>query len=76
MLEVEPYKISNTVKDLGLEHVVITSVDRDDLDDGGAQHYVNVIKYSIYHIMLFTNYQYLKTFPVYKVLILHSPIFL
>jgi len=42
--EFEPYKISNTVKDLGLEHVVITSVDRDDLDDGGAQHFVNVIK--------------------------------
>ena len=40
----EPFKISNTVKDLGLEHVVITSVDRDDLDDGGAQHFVNVIK--------------------------------
>ncbi len=40
----EPYKISNTVKDLDLEHVVITSVDRDDLDDGGAQHFVNVIK--------------------------------
>ena len=40
----EPYKISNTVRDLGLEHVVITSVDRDDLDDGGAQHFVNVIK--------------------------------
>jgi len=40
----EPYKISNTVRDLGLEHVVITSVDRDDLDDGGALHFVNVIK--------------------------------
>ena len=40
----EPYKISNTVKDLDLEHVVITSVDRDDLEDGGAQHFVNVIK--------------------------------
>ena len=40
----EPYKISNTVRDLGLEHVVITSVDRDDLVDGGAQHFVNVIK--------------------------------
>ena len=39
----EPVKISNTVKELGLEHVVITSVDRDDLDDGGAQHFVNVI---------------------------------
>ena len=39
----EPFKIANTVKDLGLEHVVITSVDRDDLEDGGAQHFVNVI---------------------------------
>lgn len=39
----EPFKISNTVKDLGLEHVVITSVDRDDLYDGGAQHFVDVI---------------------------------
>ena len=39
----EPYKIANTVKELGLKHVVITSVDRDDLEDGGAQHFVNVI---------------------------------
>ena len=39
----EPYKIANTVKELGLEHVVITSVDRDDLSDGGAQHFVDVI---------------------------------
>ena len=39
----EPFKISNTVKELGLEHVVITSVDRDDLEDGGAQHFVDVI---------------------------------
>ena len=39
----EPYKIANTVKELGLEHVVITSVDRDDLDDGGAKHFVDVI---------------------------------
>ena len=40
----EPFKIANAVKDLGLEHVVITSVDRDDLDDGGASHFVDVIK--------------------------------
>ena len=40
----EPFKIANAVKDLGLEHVVITSVDRDDLEDGGALHFVNVIK--------------------------------
>ena len=39
----EPLKIANTVKDLGLEHVVITSVDRDDLEDGGANHFVKVI---------------------------------
>ena len=40
----EPVKISNAVKELKLEHVVITSVDRDDLEDGGAQHFVDVIK--------------------------------
>ena len=40
----EPYRIANTVKELSLKHVVITSVDRDDLDDGGAQHFANVIK--------------------------------
>jgi len=40
----EPSKISFTVKKLNLDHVVITSVDRDDLLDGGAQHFVNVIK--------------------------------
>ena len=39
----EPLKIANTVKELDLDHVVITSVDRDDLEDGGAQHFVNVI---------------------------------
>ena len=39
----EPLKIANTVKDLELEHVVITSVDRDDLEDGGANHFVKVI---------------------------------
>ena len=42
--EGEPYKITKATKELGLEHIVITSVDRDDLDDGGAQHFVNVIK--------------------------------
>ena len=40
----EPFKIAKAVKELNLEHVVITSVDRDDLADGGAQHFVNVIK--------------------------------
>jgi len=42
--KLESYRIANTVKELSLEHVVITSVDRDDLKDGGAQHFVDVIK--------------------------------
>ncbi len=39
----EPYKISNAVKKLNLNHVVITSVDRDDLTDGGSNHFHDVI---------------------------------
>ena len=39
----EPIKISSAVKKLNLKHVVITSVDRDDLDDGGAKHFHDVI---------------------------------
>ena len=39
----EPYNISQAVKELNLEHVVITSVDRDDLYDGGANHFFNVV---------------------------------
>ena len=39
----EPLKVANAVKELGLSHVVITSVDRDDLDDGGAGHFANVV---------------------------------
>ena len=39
----EPYKISNAVKKLNLNHVVITSVDRDDLPDGGSTHFYEVI---------------------------------
>ena len=40
----EPTKISKAVKDLNLKHVVITSVDRDDLDDGGSEHFYKVVK--------------------------------
>ena len=40
----EPSRVANAVYDLNLKHVVITSVDRDDLDDGGAMQFVNVIK--------------------------------
>ncbi len=40
----EPQKVARAVAEMGLNHVVITSVDRDDLDDGGAQHFVEVIE--------------------------------
>jgi len=39
----EPLKISSAVNKLNLKHAVITSVDRDDLDDGGANHFYEVI---------------------------------
>jgi lipoyl synthase len=39
----EPARVADAVAKLGLEHVVITSVDRDDLADGGAQHFAAVI---------------------------------
>jgi len=39
----EPEQVGRAVAKMGLNHVVITSVDRDDLDDGGAQHFVEVI---------------------------------
>ena len=39
----EPANVANGVKTLGLAHVVITSVDRDDLADGGADHFAKVI---------------------------------
>ena len=41
--EDEPELIADAVKKMGLKHVVITSVDRDDLVDGGATHFANVI---------------------------------
>jgi len=40
----EPVKVADAVAKLGLEHVVVTSVDRDDLDDGGAEHIANTIR--------------------------------
>ena len=39
----EPEKVADAVQKLGLRHVVITSVDRDDLDDGGADHIARTI---------------------------------
>ena len=39
----EPERVADATRKLGLTHVVITSVDRDDLPDGGAQHFVDTI---------------------------------
>ncbi|WP_029039935.1 lipoyl synthase [Cucumibacter marinus] len=40
----EPENVAIAAEKLGLKHIVITSVDRDDLEDGGAQHFVEVIE--------------------------------
>ena len=40
----EPGRVADAVEKLGLNHVVITSVDRDDLDDGGAEHFAQTIR--------------------------------
>lgn len=42
--ESEPGHVAEAVVAMGLAHVVITSVDRDDLDDGGAAHFAKVIR--------------------------------
>ncbi len=40
----EPGRVASSLKELGLQHVVITSVDRDDLPDGGAEHFAETIR--------------------------------
>ena len=40
----EPERVGDAIARMGLAHSVITSVDRDDLDDGGAEHFVRTIK--------------------------------
>ncbi|MCC5973359.1 MAG: lipoyl synthase [Rubellimicrobium sp.] len=40
----EPGRVADAVRKLGLAHVVVTSVDRDDLDDGGAEHFARTIR--------------------------------
>jgi lipoic acid synthetase len=40
----EPQQVATAVAKLGLSHIVVTSVDRDDLADGGAQHFADVIR--------------------------------
>ena len=44
--ENEPKELATAIADMGLKYVVITSVDRDDLRDGGAQHFADCIRYS------------------------------
>jgi lipoic acid synthetase len=40
----EPLNTAKAVKTMGLKYVVLTSVNRDDLEDGGAEHYANTVK--------------------------------
>ncbi|WP_281826728.1 lipoyl synthase [Jannaschia rubra] len=40
----EPGRVADAVQKLGLKHVVITSVDRDDVEDGGAEHFAQTIR--------------------------------
>ncbi|MEI4486433.1 lipoyl synthase [Frigidibacter sp. MR17.14] len=40
----EPGRVAHAVQTLGLKHVVITSVDRDDVEDGGAEHFAQTIR--------------------------------
>ena len=40
----EPGRVADAVKKLGLNHVVVTSVDRDDVKDGGAEHFAQTIR--------------------------------
>ena len=40
----EPRRVAEAIAAMGLSHAVITSVDRDDLDDGGAQHFVDMLR--------------------------------
>jgi lipoic acid synthetase len=40
----EPDRVAYAVREMGLSHVVITSVDRDDLADGGAEHFARVVR--------------------------------
>jgi len=57
----EPRKIAEAVSEMKLQHVVITSVDRDDLPDGGAQHFVegksSLMRSLMYLIIIWKRYR-------------------
>ncbi|MXY33917.1 MAG: lipoyl synthase [Boseongicola sp. SB0664_bin_43] len=40
----EPGRVADAVRKLGLKHVVVTSVDRDDVEDGGAEHFARTVR--------------------------------
>tara|TARA_Y100001970_G_C14225383_1_gene855315 strand:- start:152 stop:1090 length:939 start_codon:yes stop_codon:yes gene_type:complete len=75
--ENEPLKIAQATKELKLKHVVITSVDRDDLKDGGANHFSKVIR-EIKKININTTIEvltpdFLRKGESYKSVVLENP---
>jgi len=73
----EPFKIAQATKELNLKHVVITSVDRDDLEDGGADHFSKVIN-ETRKINKFTTIEvltpdFLKKGEAYKKVVIAKP---
>jgi len=40
----EPFKIAQSINIMGVKHAVVTSVDRDDLEDGGSEHWANTVE--------------------------------
>ena len=73
----EHIRVTNATKDLNLNHVVITSVDRDDLPDGGAEHFVKTIS-EIKKINLNTTVEiltpdFLRKGDVYKKIVDSKP---
>lgn len=73
----EPGRVAQAVAKLGLRHVVITSVDRDDLDDGGAAHFAQTIR-AVRHQNPETTIEvlvpdFLHKGPAWKVVVEASP---
>tara|TARA_B100001996_G_scaffold380126_1_gene367038 strand:+ start:575 stop:1513 length:939 start_codon:yes stop_codon:yes gene_type:complete len=73
----EPFKIAKATKELNLKHVVITSVNRDDMPDGGAEHFSKVIyetkKMNINTTIEVLTPDFLRKGESYKKVILANP---
>ena len=73
----EPLRIAKATNDLNLKHVVITSVDRDDLEDGGAEHFAQTIleikKLNPNTSVEILTPDFLRKGDVYKKIILAKP---